>query len=287
MQTTNLVIQDEVCGRIDVCYTEERPEADEGPFLKEERKLIDTIADRLERRILHENLRNVFEDEQRRNVVGVEWRVILGLLRKTDPKLLTRITRKMLNHLAWSGVAEANSIIEGFSAPMRGGRDGSIIDENRPLILNSRQDLLAQTDRIFSIASERLSEDEILSNIQKWIKEDRSGFLVRILENPQSTLGEITNSIERFHHLSSQGLELSFPRERSFRVSLIRRLLSDDSTFIGIAKRFIDVNDFYELLRRVIHPTGSHGKLGGKAAGLFLASQVLKAVGRTTSFSAA
>ncbi|MBI2213898.1 MAG: nucleotidyltransferase domain-containing protein [Acidobacteria bacterium] len=278
--STDLVIQDEVSGRIDVCYTEERPESDEGPFLKEERKLIETIADRLERRILHENLRNVFEDEQRRTVAGVEWRVILGLLRKTDPKLLTRITRKMLNHLAWSGVDEANLIIEGFSASLRGGRDGSIIDENRPVILTSRQDLLAQTDRIFTLASERLSEDEILSNIQKWIKEDRSGFLVRILENPQSTLGEITNAIERFHHLASQGLELSFPRERAFRVSLIRRLLSDDSTFIGIAKRFIDVNDFYDLLRRVIHPTGSHGKLGGKASGLFLASQVLRAVGK-------
>ena len=279
---TDLVIGDEVRGRIEIAYTEERPQADEGPFLKEERRLIETIADRLERRILHDNLRDVFEDEQRRTVAGVEWRVILGLLRKTDPKLLTRITRKMLNHLAWSGVAEANVIIEGFSASMRGGRDGSIAEENRPMILTSRQDLLAQTERIFDLASERLSEDEILSNIQKWIKEDRSGFLVRILENPQSTLGEITSAIERFHHLASQGLELSFPRERAFRVSLIRRLLSDDSTFIGIAKRFIDVNDFYELLRRVIHPTGSHGKLGGKASGLFLASQVLKAVGKNS-----
>jgi len=280
MMTADLAIQDEVGGHIDVCYTEERPAADEGPFLKEERKLIETIADRLERRILHENLRSVFEDEQRHTVAGVEWRVILDLLRKTDPKLLTRITRKMLNHLAWSGVDEANAIIEGFSASLRGGRDGSVVDENQPVILTSRQDLLGQTERIFTLASERLSEDEILSNIQKWIKEDRSGFLVRILENPQSTLGEITNSIERFHHLASQGLELSFPRERAFRVSLIRRLLSDDSTFISIAKRFIDVNDFYGLLRRVIHPTGSHGKLGGKAAWLFLASQVLKAVGR-------
>ncbi|MGK2856510.1 MAG: PEP/pyruvate-binding domain-containing protein [Thermoanaerobaculia bacterium] len=280
MMSANLVIQEEATGRIDVCYTEERPEADEGPFLKEERRLIETIADRLERRILHDNLRNIFEDEQRRTVAGVEWRVILGLLRKTDPKLLTRITRKMLNHLAWSGVDEASVIIEGFSASMRGGREGTIVGENRPVILSSRQDLLGQTDRIFTLANERLSEDEILSNIQKWIKEDRSGFLVRILENPQSTLGEITNAIERFHHLASQGLELSFPRERAFRVSLIRRLLSDDSTFIAIAKRFIDVNDFYDLLRRVIHPTGSHGKLGGKGAGLFLAAQVLKAVGK-------
>ncbi|MFA6957608.1 MAG: PEP/pyruvate-binding domain-containing protein [Thermoanaerobaculia bacterium] len=278
--TADLRVEESVVGHVDVCYTEARPAADDGPFLKEERRLIETIAGRLERQILHEKLRVVFEDEHRRSVAGVEWRVILDLLRRTDPKLLTRITRKMLNHLAWSGVPEANTIIEGFSASLRVANDGSLLDENRPVIITSRQDLLAQTERIFTIASGQMSEAEILGNIQRWIKEDRSGFLVRILENPQSTLGEITSSIERFHHLASQGLELSFPRERAFRVSLIRRLLSDDSTFIGIAKRFIDVNDFYELLRRVIHPTGSHGKLGGKAAGLFLASQVLKAVGK-------
>ena len=281
MLNAPLRVQDDVVGHLDVCYTAERPLSDDGPFLREERRLIGTIAARLEGRILHDHLRTVFADEQRRSVAGVEWRVILDLLRRTDPKLLTRITRKMLNHLAWSGVPEANAIIEGFSAALRVGRDGSLVDENRPTIITSRQDLLAQTERIFTIAAGRMTEPEILGNIQRWIKEDRSGFLVRILENPQSTLGEITSAIERFHHLASQGLELSFPRERAFRVSLIRRLLSDDPAFIGIAKRFIDVNDFYELLRRVIHPTGSHGKLGGKAAGLFLASQVLKAVGRS------
>ena len=39
-------------GRIEVFYTEERPEADEGPFLKEECHLIDVIAERLTEFIL-------------------------------------------------------------------------------------------------------------------------------------------------------------------------------------------------------------------------------------------
>ncbi len=34
-------------GRIEVIYTEERPELDEGPFLKEERKLLDAVANEL------------------------------------------------------------------------------------------------------------------------------------------------------------------------------------------------------------------------------------------------
>ena len=36
-------------GTVEICYLEERPEADEGPFLKEERQLIDAIAERLGR----------------------------------------------------------------------------------------------------------------------------------------------------------------------------------------------------------------------------------------------
>ncbi|MCB0317103.1 MAG: pyruvate, phosphate dikinase, partial [Calditrichaeota bacterium] len=61
-----------------------------------------------------------------------------------------------------------------------------------------------------------------------------------------------------------------------FRVALIRRLLTDQSQFINIAKHFIEVDDFYNLLHHIIFPAGSHGKLGGKSAGLFLATQILK-----------
>jgi pyruvate,water dikinase len=267
-QDAELVVQGESAGRITVCYLEERPEAGEGSFLAEERKLLETIAERLVRRIQHENLRQVFEQR-----TSVEWRIVLDLLRRTDAKLLARITRKMLYHLAWSGVAAANRIIENYSAILHDGGDG-----NRPLARGSAQ-LLDAGEQIFAIAAESMSERDILTSIQKWIQEDRSSFLVRILENPAASLGEIANAIERFHHLAPQGIELSVPRERAFRVSLIRRLLSDDPAFIGIAKRYLSVDDFYQLLRRVIYPSGSHGKLGGKAAGLLLATQSIARAG--------
>ncbi len=281
-QDADLQMQDQIVGRITVCYLEERPEAGEGAFLKEERKLIETIADRLERRIQHENLRQVFEKTQQREASAVQWRIILDLLRRTDPKLLARLSRKMLYQLAWSGVDAANRIIEEFSSSMRDS-----LDENRPLARATGKDLTEMSEQIFTIAAEAMPELEIFASIQKWIKEDRSGFLVRILENPASSLAEITNAIERFHHLASQGLELSLPRERAFRVSLIRRLLSDHPAFIGVAKKYIAVNDFYNLLRRVIHPTGSHGKLGGKAAGLLLASHILQKAGKDSELLSA
>lgn len=43
-QSVDLAVKDQHRGGIEVGYTQERPELDEGPFLKEERSLIDTVA---------------------------------------------------------------------------------------------------------------------------------------------------------------------------------------------------------------------------------------------------
>lgn len=42
--TSDLIVQGKQAGRIEVCYSEPRPEGDEGPFLKEERSLLNAIA---------------------------------------------------------------------------------------------------------------------------------------------------------------------------------------------------------------------------------------------------
>ena len=276
VQHADILVPDQTAGRISVCYTEERPPADEGPFLKEERKLINTIADRLRHRILHYNLKTVFERQKRHGESAEESAVILDLLRTTDPELLTRISRKMLNHLTWTGFEEAHRILERISpAPVRNGQEDEQ-SENRPSRIATTQDLLSASDEIFNIAREHLPEPEILSFIQKWIKEDRSGFLIKTLESPNSSVVEIAAAIERFRHLNPQGLELSFPRERAFQVSLIQRLLNDDPQFLQIATQNVSLTDFSDLLEHTIYPGGSHGRLGGKGAGLFVATQILK-----------
>ncbi|MFZ2489977.1 MAG: PEP/pyruvate-binding domain-containing protein, partial [Thermoanaerobaculia bacterium] len=267
--SADIKVQEDVVGRITVGYREERPPADEGPFLAEERKLLNTIADRVARRVQHDDLRRVFEQHQRASTT-VEWRIIVDLLRHTDPKLLGRVTRKMLYHLVFTGIHEAKRIIEELNLSIRRGID----DENRPMARAAGRNLLEVSEEIFGIAADSMPEREILGNIHKWIREDRSGFLVRVLENPASSLAEITNAVERFHHLGP--VELSQSRERAFRVSLIRRFLSDHPDYITAARDHLTVDDFYVMLRRVIHPTGSHGKVGGKAAGLVLASHVLQ-----------
>ena len=48
-QASPIVVHAETVGQVEVCYLHERPEEDEGPFLREERSLIDTIAGRFGR----------------------------------------------------------------------------------------------------------------------------------------------------------------------------------------------------------------------------------------------
>jgi len=46
-QSSQIVVYDERIGEVTVFYLEERPAADEGPFLKEERVLLDAVAERI------------------------------------------------------------------------------------------------------------------------------------------------------------------------------------------------------------------------------------------------
>ena len=48
-QSADIIIHEEIIGEVDIWYLEEKPESDEGPFLKEERDLLVAITERLGR----------------------------------------------------------------------------------------------------------------------------------------------------------------------------------------------------------------------------------------------
>ena len=188
VQRAGVVVQGEVVGAIEVYYTRQMPRADEGPFLKEERRLINTIAEwvahLLMQRRLQTTLRNwtpaeaaVPEPAQRR-----EWWVIIDFLRKTDHQLLTRIGRRMINHLCWNGIEEAQLLLERSAADLR-DPSGVWFEDNRPLEKRSEQHLLTLTNEAFRIAAEYLSEREIIACIEQWIKDDKSSFLIEAVED--------------------------------------------------------------------------------------------------------
>ena len=87
------------------------------------------------------------------------------------------------------------------------------------------------------------------------------------------------------HMLFEQALEIeSLPAEQRERVQarlheikvvLIRRMISDQLAYINIAKDWFTVEDLMEINRRKM----GLGKIGGKAAGMLLATRILNQVG--------
>jgi len=263
-------------GFIEVYYTRELPQHYKGSFTKDEVKLISTIAGRLGQFVSNQRVRTSLgelSNNGRSLTQPGDWQIIVSLLRKTDQELFLRIARKMMNHLCWNGVMEADTIIEKLESPDKSSASSG---HNFPMQRNGSYDVLFLSEEIFRISSDNLPDVEIFNLIKKWMQEDRASFLIRTLINLDSTLTDISDAVRRFHHLSLDTIDLSDSTRKGVKVALVRRFLSDQLEFIKVAKEFVEVKDFISLIPKLIHPVHSHGKLGGKSAGLFLASRILK-----------
>jgi len=198
MQRADIFVQEKKVGEISVYYTEDMPKADVGPFLKEETKLLDTIVDRLGHFIMYNRMKLVFHEYQsaKRELSEEkteEWQVALNFIKQTDKNLYTSISRRMLNHLSWAGIHEAEALLMSLDVGIR-GRDGDDLDdENRPHQRKVLDFNDIRSDETFQIAAKHLSSDQIIANIQKWIQEDRLSFLVEATSK-NSPLGEVVNT---------------------------------------------------------------------------------------------
>lgn len=277
--TSEIIVMGDKVGEISVCYTEKMPKADEGPFLKEERRLLDAIAQRIalsimQRRIrsAHRSWKSVVESMSSEN--QRPGTVLLDFLQRTDPGLLVRITRKMINHLCWTGVKDADELLKESFAEA-GLISAELSDENRPIPKRTVQATAGLIKATFDLATSELGTDQLVKLIQGWINEEKSTFLIKSLENPGTGLSELAEAVERYQSAGIEESELQPAVRTSLRVALLRRFFIEQLSFINVAKRFVDVRDFYGLVSHLIYPLKSQGKLGGKGAGLFLATQVV------------
>ena len=278
--SVDIKTQDHIIGSINIYYKENRPNADVGPFLKEEVKLAKTISNRIGNFILHQQMKEVFQglssakkgiaDEKRG-----EWRVILDLLRQTDKSLYISISQKMLNHLSWTGVKEAEDLLKKTSNIYK-SEDVELLEEsNVPYKKKAISFPIDLSIQVFRIASNNISNEDLLHMIQKWIQEDKLSFLIQVI-NRNLPLSEVADAIRRFYHTVSGDENIPIPNEKGITVSLVRRFLSDQLEYLNIAKNYITIHDFFDLLKNLIFARESHGKLGGKSAGMFLAARIIK-----------
>jgi len=280
--TETIRVQDAVEGKISVVYIEQPPLIKTGWFLPEEMRLIKTIAERISHTVLYRRLKELHKEWEeaedtlaRKSMVG--WRVVTALLQHTDKNLFISTAQKMLHHLCWQGVAEATRLHQRFGTGTSGEGPARVDDDNRPRQKQTLNEIMSLSEKVFDIASKHMNDEMIMANIRRWIDEDKSRFLVKVIDNPSSSIPEVIEALTRFTYLQREGFTLSPAIEKGLRVSLIRHFFSDQLEFINIAKHHIAVADYAEIIDRVIFPADSHGKLGGKSAGLFLARHIILA----------
>ena len=210
MLSADIPMQDKKAGEIFVFYTREMPRADIGPFLRQEQRLLRTVAARLGSFLLNRMLRKAADDRGggASRESGGDWQVVLNLLRHTDRSLFATLSEKMLNHLCWTGVPEAEKLRREI-APVEADiacEGGTEI--NRP---HRRQRLDISeviSFRIFRIAEKRLTDDQILAYLRKWIQDDKLKYLLDV-SNRNRTLAEVIGALRTYRDASSEGIELS------------------------------------------------------------------------------
>ncbi|MDP2365792.1 MAG: PEP/pyruvate-binding domain-containing protein, partial [Ignavibacteria bacterium] len=129
---------------------------------------------------------------------------------------------------------------------------------------------------LFAIADAYLDDEQIADLLKQWIVQENLSFISNLLERRHAPLSEISEALVKYLDITKSNPVLSFNERLGISVALIQRLLSDNLNYINIAKRYLNVEIFGNLINRMVGPSDGNGKLGGKSAGLILAYQIIQ-----------
>jgi hypothetical protein len=195
-------------------------------------------------------------------------------LRQRRPDLAARVCRRLLRDLQKQGLVDLEALDELAAALKMGGRLAH--DPNRPkprLDNGSREEMY---DLALEYAEKHLEPEEITATILLVEKRMLVQEGARLAEDPDTPLDELRDQIHEFLDFAP-GEAVAPPEDVvGTRAALVRRFLTDQLDFIAVAKRYIRVLDFAEVLDHILPTDGRYGRLGGKAAGLILAHSILQ-----------
>lgn len=279
----HLVAHGKLIGSLEAVYLENQSLYGESPFLLDEKKLVEIVAQKLSQSL--ELSRNgkagVRAPEPVRHETAEsrkpDWQAILDLIRETDGSLHKRILRRLMNHLTKLGVPGVQELIVQFDPAIYAERERDSRGSNQPLPKRDFDFLNKLFDEIIRVASITLGDEELAVLIKQWIRQDKMGFFAMAIEKRDISLTEISELVSRFCRDTREGEPMLSPADAmNVRVALARRFLSDNLKFIGVAKQYLTIHDFGRILTRVAGPAQGNGKLGGKGSGLILATHILQ-----------
>ena len=267
----DIKIQDKKIGEIIIFYRDQVEDGMENYFLPEEFRMIQSIANKLSIVPITKKFEGELAGSETR-----KWTIALDMFKNIDWKLLSLISRKMLNYMICRGYTEVSGLFYTINRQMSKQFERDIFETNTPLHKKFFSKTPQFSYEVFNLAARYLSDDEIFNLIQKWVIEDKLSYLVKTLDSYDRPHREIYEALNKYYELSRDSMHFSIATDTGVRVSLIRRFLSDQLEYLNVAKQFIEIEDFHKILPKSISPRDSQGRLGGKFAGLFIAYKILE-----------
>ncbi len=192
-----------------------------------------------------------------------------------QPHLVDRILRQLLIELHERGTVSIEQVYDEArnAAGNESHAAGNPNVAEAPRGDQQERDLVNELTRRY--AAQHFSVHEIDEIVNLALKREEADKLRAIVSLGSLTFRLLGDTIRRFCSLPEGEVQLSPDEAMGIRVGLIRLLISDQLEFIAVAKKHLRIRDFEDIVGRIIGPEAGMGRIGGKAAGMFLASRIL------------
>jgi len=202
--------------------------------------------------------------------------LLRGALEST-PELGDRIARQLLIVLHSEGLVSIDAVYDDANADS--GKASAPAEENpnrpgaAPWSASERQSV---REAVLRHAIALLPPERIQAVIDGVRRREEADSLESIASLPDVSFDVLADTVRRFCRLPRGDERLAPAQTTQLRVALTRSFISDQLEFIGVAKSFLRVRDFEWILDRVIGPSKGQGRIGGKAAGMYLGYRILQ-----------
>lgn len=217
----------------------------------------------------------VFEKKDRIFPQKPEWKIILDNIVIQDQILTYRLSRKMIIHLERMNVSEIHFFMLELNPRIPTNENSMSNGQNWPSPKGNPFIPTEVIKQVFDIADKYIPDDEISGLITHWIQKEKLRDLSKTLDRRNAPLQEVIEALKRYFELGGTKEFTSEDERIGVRVSIITRFLSENLIYITIAKNYITLSAIERIFERFIGPQNGMGKVGGKSAGMILASEIL------------
>lgn len=197
------------------------------------------------------------------------------------PHLADRILRQLLVVLHEQGIISIDRIYDEARRRAGNVEQDQSTDADNPNVMAAPRGDQTERDVVQSItrryAADRLRPQEIDEIVNLTLKREEADKLRAIVSLQSVSFRLLADTVRRFCALPVGEMQLTPDEATGIRVGLIRHLISDQLEFIAIAKKFLRIRDFEGIINRTIGAESGMGRVGGKAAGMYLAATILGA----------